>query len=146
MSGSTELVKKTFGNLPGPGPGRPKGIPNKDTIAVKDMIIGALHAAGNDVLAAAGQPKRKSGAGIEYLRHQAKAKPAAFMALVGKVVPLQVILERPPPTLDLSDLTDEQLEVLQKAVKGLLPIEQDEPAGVVIEGVVAEVVEKQANE
>ncbi len=54
--------------------GRVKGTPNKVTKALKDMIIGALDDAG----------------GQTYLAAQAKANPAAFMTLVGKVLPLQV--------------------------------------------------------
>jgi hypothetical protein len=57
-----------------PGPGRKKGIPNKVNGALKDMILQALHGAG----------------GVEYLQTQAEANPAAFMALVGKVLPMTV--------------------------------------------------------
>lgn len=56
------------------GKGRPKGVPNKATAHVKDMVIQALSKAG----------------GVEYLVTQAKLNPAAFMTLVGKVIPLQV--------------------------------------------------------
>ncbi len=57
-----------------PGPGRPKGVPNKTTTAIKDLIIGALDKAG----------------GLEYLVKQANTNPTAFLTLVGKVIPLQV--------------------------------------------------------
>lgn len=57
-----------------PGPGRPKGMPNKTTKELKDMILEALSESG----------------GVSYLVQQAHEKPAAFMALVGKVLPLQV--------------------------------------------------------
>lgn len=69
-------VKKTYGNLPGPGPGRPKGTPNKNTTALKEMILEALEGAG----------------GVEYLMERAKdSKTAsAFLTLVGKVLPMQV--------------------------------------------------------
>ena len=56
-----------------PGPGRPKGCPNKTTTAVKDMVIKALNGVG----------------GQKYLEQQATANPVAFMTLVGKVIPLQ---------------------------------------------------------
>lgn len=36
-----EPVKKTKSNLPGAGPGRPKGIPNKTTQVAKDAIAQA---------------------------------------------------------------------------------------------------------
>lgn len=57
-----------------PGPGRPKGIPNKNTTALKDMIMAALSGAG----------------GVQYLTEQAKENPKAFLSLVGRVLPLQV--------------------------------------------------------
>jgi len=57
-----------------PGPGRKKGVPNKNTTALKDMILTALSDAG----------------GIEYLKLQAIDNPNAFMTLVGKVLPLDV--------------------------------------------------------
>jgi hypothetical protein len=54
-----------------PGAGRTKGVPNKLTTDVKGMILGAL----NEV------------PGQSYLAEQAKANPAAFMTLVGNVLP-----------------------------------------------------------
>lgn len=54
--------------------GTRKGVPNKNTAAIKDMILQALDKAG----------------GSEYLARQADETPAAFMALVGKVLPLQL--------------------------------------------------------
>ncbi len=56
------------------GRGRVKGVPNKVTGALKDMILGALDAAG----------------GQHYLTQQAHAHPGAFFTLLGKVLPLQV--------------------------------------------------------
>lgn len=70
-------VKQTAGNAIGQGkagPGRPKGIPNKQTTALKEMILTALGDAG----------------GIDYLVTQASANPTAFLTLVGKVLPLDV--------------------------------------------------------
>lgn len=54
--------------------GRVKGTPNKATAQLKDMILQALDEAG----------------GINYLLHQSRENPTAFMTLVGKVLPLQV--------------------------------------------------------
>ena len=59
---------------PAAGRGRPKGARNKMTAALKDMILGALDEAG----------------GQEYLVEQARKNPAAFLTLLGKVLPLQV--------------------------------------------------------
>jgi hypothetical protein len=59
--------------------GRQKGTPNKVTGQLKDMILGALENAG----------------GVKYLETQANENPAAFMTLVGKVLPLQVGLDAP---------------------------------------------------
>lgn len=54
--------------------GRKKGTPNKQTAAVKDMVLTALGNVG----------------GVKYLERQANENPTAFMTLVGKVIPLQV--------------------------------------------------------
>lgn len=59
---------------PNAGKGRVKGVPNKMTKALKDMILEALDNAG----------------GVEYLKGQATSNPTAFLTLVGKVLPLQV--------------------------------------------------------
>jgi hypothetical protein len=67
--------------------GRPKGLPktggrkpgacNKHTADLKEMILGALQGAG----------------GMKYLIQQAKDNPAAFLALVGKIVPRDIKAE-----------------------------------------------------
>ena len=56
------------------GKGRPKGAKNKATAAIKDMITQALDKAG----------------GVDYLVIQSEKNPAAFLTLVGKVLPMQV--------------------------------------------------------
>lgn len=63
-----------------PGPGRPKGIPNKTTALLKDAILKAAEAAGEGDM-------------VRYLTEQAKANPGPFMALLGKVLPMQVVGE-----------------------------------------------------
>lgn len=61
-----------------PGPGRPKGVPNKTTALLKDAILQAAQAAGG----------AEGMAG--YLTAQAEKNPNAFMALLGKVLPMQI--------------------------------------------------------
>ena len=58
------------------GPGRPKGLPNKATAQLKDMILGALDESG----------------GVAYLVERAKdpRTASAFLSLVGKVLPMTV--------------------------------------------------------
>ncbi len=63
-----------------PGPGRPKGAPNKTTALLKDAILKAAQRAGGG-----------SEDGIEnYLADQAIKNPAPFIALLGKVLPMQI--------------------------------------------------------
>ncbi len=58
--------------------GRAKGTPNKTTALLKDAILKAATNAGGSE-------------GLEgYLKSQALANPAPFMALLGKVLPMQV--------------------------------------------------------
>jgi len=59
-------------------PGRPKGVPNKTTALLKDAILKAAEQAGDGDI-------------VTYLTAQAVANPGPFMALLGKVLPLQVI-------------------------------------------------------
>jgi hypothetical protein len=59
---------------PNAGKGRKKGVPNKYTGALKDMILQALANVG----------------GVAYLEEQARKQPAQFLGLVGRVLPLQV--------------------------------------------------------
>lgn len=58
-----------------PGPGRKKGVPNKVTTEIRSMIAQALDNAG----------------GVEYLTRQANENPVAFMGLVGKAMPKEVV-------------------------------------------------------
>jgi hypothetical protein len=69
-------VKKTSSNLPGAGPGRPKGVPNKTTALVREMVTQALDDAG----------------GVAYLVERARdpRTASAFLSLVGKVLPVQL--------------------------------------------------------
>lgn len=64
-----------------PGPGRTPGIPNKTTALLKDAILKAAENAGNEI--------GKDGL-VSYLQEQATENPGPFMALLGKVLPMQV--------------------------------------------------------
>lgn len=73
---TTKLVKPrgNTANLKRAGMGRPKGVPNKATKALKEMILGALDQAGGEA----------------YLLSQAQINPVAFMTLIGKVLPSEI--------------------------------------------------------
>lgn len=67
--------KKTAGIGKGtPGPGRPKGSLNRENKQLREMILQALERNG----------------GVDYLAVQAQKNPKAFLALLGRVLPLQV--------------------------------------------------------
>jgi len=78
-----------------PGPGRPPGVPNKLTSTVKMMVLGALERLGGEA----------------YLQRMAKKHPQAFMTLLGKIIPTQVVgdmsyryvAEIPPPETDADE-------------------------------------------
>lgn len=57
------------------GKGRPKGVPNKITADLRRAILEAAEAAGG------------KGGTAGYLTRQADENPAAFMTLLGKVLP-----------------------------------------------------------
>ena len=72
-----DKMTKSVGKCSPPAKGGSrKGIPNKNTAAIKDMIEGALQDAG----------------GQAYLARQAEENPAAFMGLLGKILPKDVNL------------------------------------------------------
>jgi hypothetical protein len=61
-------------NLTNRGRGRPKGAPNKNTQAIKDMLLASLDQAG----------------GQAYFLRQAEENPTAFMSLISKIIPAEV--------------------------------------------------------
>lgn len=66
---------------PNAGAGRVKGVPNKTTALLKDAILRAAQAAGGD----------GDDGMVTYLTKQANDNPGPFMALLGKVLPMQVV-------------------------------------------------------
>lgn len=57
--------------------GRAKGTPNKTTALLKDAILRAATEAGGGNM-------------VEYLKVQAVTNPGPFLALLGKVLPMQI--------------------------------------------------------
>lgn len=87
---STEAVKKTKRNLSGAaakgaGPGRPKGVVNKTTTALREAILLAGEQVGEDGTGKDGL--------TGYLRRVAVEDVKAFSGLLGRVLPLQVSSE-----------------------------------------------------
>ncbi len=64
-------------------PGKPKGAVTKNTAAIKDMILTALSNAG----------------GAEYLERRANdpRTAAAFLGLIGKVLPMTIVGDKDNP-------------------------------------------------
>lgn len=58
-----------------PGSGRKPGVPNKFTATVKMLLLDALEKKG----------------GVKYLVKMADKHPQAFMTLLGKIIPTQVV-------------------------------------------------------
>jgi len=68
------------------GAGRPKGTPNKTTTELKELILGALSDVG----------------GRKYLAKQAIEKPVAFMAMLGRVLPMTVAGSNPDGSITVN--------------------------------------------
>lgn len=73
-----------------PGPGRPKGVPNKTTTALKEAILLAGEQVGED-------GKGKDGL-VGYLRKLAMSEPKSYAAILGKTLPLDTRLANPDGT------------------------------------------------
>jgi hypothetical protein len=69
--------------------GRKKGTPNKLTASVKDAIEQAFDEVG----------------GVQYLVTQARENPAAFMTLIGKVLPKDLNIDLTTKTVAVKDFT-----------------------------------------
>jgi hypothetical protein len=80
---------------PAAGIGRKKGVPNKTTKIIKEMISGALDELG----------------GQSWLVEQARAEPKAFMQLIGKLLPLQLANDPDAPLTNtkITELSDEEI-------------------------------------
>lgn len=67
-------VKKTKSNLPGAGPGRPKGVPNKVSGLAKDAVAKVFEDIG----------------GVGRMAEWAQENPTQFYQIYAKLLPLQV--------------------------------------------------------
>ena len=84
MSASTKKVADSGRpKPPAAGKGRPKGATNKLTRTIKAAIEEAFEQAG----------------GVSYLADMAREQPAAFMTLLGKVLPTQMEHSSPDGTM-----------------------------------------------
>lgn len=87
---TTGKMQGGVANLTNAGKGRKKGVPNKVTGQLKDMILQALNEA---------DPR----GAVEYLKGQATENPTAFLTLVGKVLPLQIAGDKDNPVHTVSE-------------------------------------------
>lgn len=70
--------------------GRQKGTPNRTTALLKDAILTAAELAGHD-----------EGL-VGYLKTQATTNPGPFMALLGKVLPMQIAGDQDNPIVTIT--------------------------------------------
>lgn len=71
---SEKQTKKSGKGGARPGAGRPKGSIDKGNAMIREMIVEALDGVG----------------GVTYLENAARSHPAAFLSLIGKVMPVQL--------------------------------------------------------
>jgi len=74
MSKDSKVEASAVRKPPNAGKGRVKGVPNKTTADVRNMLIASLDAVG----------------GQAYLEKQAIDNPKAYLSLVSKVIPSEV--------------------------------------------------------
>ena len=78
---------------PNAGKGRKKGVPNKTTALLKDAILMAAAEAGQGNI-------------VDYLKLQAVENPGPFLALLGKVLPMQANANLQPGLTVIIDKAD----------------------------------------
>lgn len=100
------------------GGGRPKGVPNRTTVVLKDALLLAAEKAGG-----------KAGL-VGYLTTQAVENPSAFLPLLGKVLPLQIQGDKENPLIPPGTTA---IDALLVAIGGMAE-RIEPPAPLVIEG------------
>lgn len=97
----SKVVKSAAKRPPNAGKGRVAGVPNKTTGMLKEAILAAGIAVGED-------GKGKGGL-IGYLKRVAAEDVKAFSGLLGKVLPLQITGEGGGPVVVQASSLDERL-------------------------------------
>jgi hypothetical protein len=85
------MNKQSNRKPPPPGPGRPKGSKNRATVVLKEAILMAAAGAHRDGL-------------VGYLQAQAIESPSAFLALIGKVLPLTIAGDKDNPLKTVNEV------------------------------------------
>ena len=94
---TANVVKKSkFGNLPGPGPGRPKGVRNKAHVALKEAVLQAAEEVGWDGTGKGGL--------VGFLKRMIETDLKAFASLLGKLIPTNIVADI---TVHPAEVTDE---------------------------------------
>lgn len=114
MEPEKQTERKRFERGGKPGPGRPKGIPNKATIAVKAALEEAFERMG----------------GVDALIEWGKTSKDEFYKIWAKLLPREVLPDpasHPPVnvhvSIDLSKLTDDQLTRYRESLCAIRDLE-----------------------
>lgn len=86
------------------GAGRKPGIPNKITTELKEAILQAADEAHNDGV-------------VGYLKQVAQTNSSAFVALLGKVLPLTIAGDKDNPIAMSHSVPAEDLEIINRFIK-----------------------------
>lgn len=108
MAGRPKGIKKSGG--------RKKGVPNKTTQALKEMILQAAELAGGE------------GGTVAYLERQARENSTSFNVLLGKVIPTQVTGD-PDHPLHVKGDTDAKFGAVVGALESLARAKQGGTGG-----------------